>query len=71
MVMCGGEDGLCQLNVGLVDHLALGTPCLLPASLETSSPYLPLGWGGNKAKKSALRDHGLRLFVAQMILLFR
>jgi hypothetical protein len=29
---------LCLLNVGSAGHLALNTPCLLPAGLETSSP---------------------------------
>jgi hypothetical protein len=36
--MCGGEEGLCLINVGSTDHLALNTPCLLLASLEPSSP---------------------------------
>jgi hypothetical protein len=31
--------------VGCVMHRALGTPCLLPVGLETSSPWLPLHWG--------------------------
>jgi hypothetical protein len=47
MVMCGGEEGLHLLNLGSVDHLTLDVACLLPTGLETSSPLLPLGWGGN------------------------
>jgi hypothetical protein len=34
----GGEEGLYLLNVGLVGHMVMSTPCLQPVGLETSYP---------------------------------
>jgi hypothetical protein len=37
------------MQVDAVNHLPLGTPCLQPEGLETSSPYLSLEIGDNIA----------------------
>jgi hypothetical protein len=35
------------VQVDIVSHMSLGTPCLQPEGLKTSSPWLSLGNGDN------------------------
>jgi hypothetical protein len=35
------------VHVDIVSHLSLGTPCMKPEGIETSSPYLSLEIGDN------------------------
>jgi hypothetical protein len=57
-VMCGGDEGLCLLNVGSTGHLALDTPFLHSMS-STLGPWAsrhhtatPVSYlcGGNRAR---------------------
>jgi hypothetical protein len=44
------------MHVDLASHMSLGTPCLQPKGIETSSPYLSLGNGDNNTNIPFLLD---------------
>ena len=58
------------MQVDAVNHLPLGTPCLQPEGLETSSPYLSLGNGDNGSNGfDAITKHLKMGFSLQLLML--